>query len=598
MGISTLLELENLAGVLKNSERMPAMFVGHGSPMNAIEHNEFTRGFKAVANALPQVPQAILCISAHWFTEGTKVLTVEQPENTATKTNKDKIYILNSTNDKPTMWITTDGFSNVSSITLPQDVSTAARMNGDFTGGQSWYDLVLAADPTNDNNVYIGGINLFRSSNSATSWTQISKWSNNNALAGLAVSLVHADQHGLAFHPTDGDKAIVGNDGGVFYASSLSGAGSSTTAISARNKDYNVTQFYNGAIGQDPNNELLLAGAQDNGTPFINGASAGVNSGNDVYGGDGAYSFIDKDGQYMIVSYVYNVKHRFNLPYTGAGQQISGDQNSGAFINPSALDDNLDILFTNGASGGTNQIFVFKDLMTSSPTQSSLVSFIHLTAAPTAFKVSPFTTSSTTLLTGLSDGKLLKIANADTGAPVWSNISGPSFTGSISSIEFGANENEIMVTFYNFGVESIWFTDDGGTTWSNKEGDFPDINVRCILMNPLNNHEVIIGTELGVWYTSNFKDVSPNWNQAYNGMSNVAVLSFDLRTVDNTILAATHGRGMYTGKFKGNDATTWTGVTDTDWTKTGNWTDGVPTKILDVVNFGVILAWKIKVSVS
>lgn len=80
MGISTLLELENLAGVLQNSERMPAMFVGHGSPMNAIEQNEFTRGFRAVASALPQQPQAILCISAHWFTEGTKVLTVEQPE--------------------------------------------------------------------------------------------------------------------------------------------------------------------------------------------------------------------------------------------------------------------------------------------------------------------------------------------------------------------------------------------------------------------------------------------------------------------------------------------------------------------------------------
>lgn len=80
MGISTLLELENLVGYLQNSERMPALFVGHGSPMNAIEQNEFTRGFQAVAKAIPEKPQAILCISAHWYTEGTKVLTVEQPE--------------------------------------------------------------------------------------------------------------------------------------------------------------------------------------------------------------------------------------------------------------------------------------------------------------------------------------------------------------------------------------------------------------------------------------------------------------------------------------------------------------------------------------
>ncbi|KAB2805405.1 4,5-DOPA-extradiol-dioxygenase [Phaeocystidibacter luteus] len=80
MGISTLLDLEKLSDHYANSERMPAMFVGHGSPMNAIEQNEFTRGFAAVANALPHPPKAILCVSAHWFTQGTRVLMVEQPE--------------------------------------------------------------------------------------------------------------------------------------------------------------------------------------------------------------------------------------------------------------------------------------------------------------------------------------------------------------------------------------------------------------------------------------------------------------------------------------------------------------------------------------
>ncbi|NVK28625.1 MAG: 4,5-DOPA dioxygenase extradiol [Flavobacteriia bacterium] len=80
MGISTLLELEKLAGHFANSDRMPAMFVGHGSPMNAIEQNEFTRGFEAIAKVLPQPPQAILCVSAHWFTQGTRVLMLEQPE--------------------------------------------------------------------------------------------------------------------------------------------------------------------------------------------------------------------------------------------------------------------------------------------------------------------------------------------------------------------------------------------------------------------------------------------------------------------------------------------------------------------------------------
>lgn len=58
---------------------MPVLFIGHGSPMNAIEDNEFTRGWKKIAASLP-VPSAILCVSAHWLTKGTRVSPQEVPE--------------------------------------------------------------------------------------------------------------------------------------------------------------------------------------------------------------------------------------------------------------------------------------------------------------------------------------------------------------------------------------------------------------------------------------------------------------------------------------------------------------------------------------
>ena len=57
---------------------MPVLFLGHGSPMNAIEENQFVTGFRNLAKTLPQ-PNAILCISAHWFTNGTKVTAMEMP---------------------------------------------------------------------------------------------------------------------------------------------------------------------------------------------------------------------------------------------------------------------------------------------------------------------------------------------------------------------------------------------------------------------------------------------------------------------------------------------------------------------------------------
>jgi len=70
--------LGRLQGVLKNSPRMPVLFLGHGSPMNAIEENQFVSGFREVAKKLPQ-PTAILCISAHWETNGTYVTAMPQP---------------------------------------------------------------------------------------------------------------------------------------------------------------------------------------------------------------------------------------------------------------------------------------------------------------------------------------------------------------------------------------------------------------------------------------------------------------------------------------------------------------------------------------
>lgn len=58
--------------------RLPALFIGHGSPLTAFEDNEYTRGWSALANALPPL-RAIVCISAHWYTRGTGITAMPQP---------------------------------------------------------------------------------------------------------------------------------------------------------------------------------------------------------------------------------------------------------------------------------------------------------------------------------------------------------------------------------------------------------------------------------------------------------------------------------------------------------------------------------------
>jgi 4,5-DOPA dioxygenase extradiol len=72
-------ELNNLTSSFNSTAQMPVLFVGHGSPMNAIEENEFVQGWREVAKTLPE-PNAILCVSAHWETRGTSVTAMKKPE--------------------------------------------------------------------------------------------------------------------------------------------------------------------------------------------------------------------------------------------------------------------------------------------------------------------------------------------------------------------------------------------------------------------------------------------------------------------------------------------------------------------------------------
>ena len=83
MGIGTLAAgnltaLQAFVDTLPGTEPLPGLFIGHGSPMNAMEENHFVRGFREIANSMPK-PKAILCVSAHWFIDGTKVTAMNRP---------------------------------------------------------------------------------------------------------------------------------------------------------------------------------------------------------------------------------------------------------------------------------------------------------------------------------------------------------------------------------------------------------------------------------------------------------------------------------------------------------------------------------------
>ncbi|MCX7551575.1 PA domain-containing protein [Xanthomarina sp. F2636L] len=460
----------------------------------------------------------------------------------------DKVYVLAETTSGVTIKKTTTAFVPtflVQTKALPNDADTGISA-ADFTRGQAFFDLLLEVDPINDEIVYTGGIDMFKSTNGATTWNQFSHW-----YGGFGFQEVHADQHILAFGHNNSNKIAIGNDGGVYYSSN----GGTTTQ--SRNTGYNTSQFY--TVGVAPTTALsgdyFAGGLQDNGTQLLQNANPnGVDDAVEPYGGDGGYTFFDQDGtdRYFIRNYVYNAG--INLRFLnadgslGSNVTISSNDNNGSFINPQALDSNLDILYSNYQSGADPGIRRYSGIKSSGTLSATTLVNAELVTIVTALTVSPYTTSSSKLLVGDRLGNIILIENANTASPTWTELANRSIVGSVSDVEFGQTEDDIFVTVHNYGVNNVWYTSDGGANWEAKDGNLPDLPVKTILQNPLNLEQVIIGTELGVWFTENFSNSSPTWNQAYNGMSNVKVLDLDLRN-DNMVFAATHGRGVFSGMF-------------------------------------------------
>lgn len=418
------------------------------------------------------------------------------------------------------------------SCTLPKDADSGIPAN-DFTRQQASYDLIIAADPNDTAAVIVGGIDLFRSSNSGSTWKQLSDWRGGSIY-------VHADQHEIKFRPGSSSEILFGNDGGIFYSKNVNATGN--PSYTSKNNGYNVTQFYSCAMHPDAKKNYYLAGAQDNGSQLFNSTSGGVLSTTQATGGDGAFCFIDQDEpNIQITAYTNNVYYISTTSFSSYNTLFNSN-NTGSFINPSDYDDRENTLFSAYSSSKLNMITDVSGTRTA--TQFAVPG---MGAMPSHIRVSPYAaTGHSNVFVGTSGGKVIKIIDATSSYPAFSNITGTLSAGSISCIEVGSNERELIVTYSNYGIKSVFYTQDGGKTWVSKEGNLPDMPVRWALMNPYNRNEVLLATELGVWSTENFLDASPTWAPSNSGLANTRVEMLQYRYSDRQVVASTHGRGLFT----------------------------------------------------
>jgi photosystem II stability/assembly factor-like uncharacterized protein len=385
----------------------------------------------------------------------------------------------------------------------------------DDSGAQGWYNNYIFVDPLDPNIVYVGGIDIFRTTNGGGTWSNLSR--------GYQGGPVHVDQHALAFDPSNPSTIVIGNDGGVYRSTDRG------TTWSNLNGDLNTIQFY--SISVDPSSaSVTYGGTQDNGTQRrMDGATWA-----DVTGGDGGFTNVD----YTNSSIVYGeYQNGFHLRSMDGGFSFSSIMNGiaeqGNWMTPVELDQNTaSTLYT-----GTTKFYKTIDR---GGTWSALGTAVDPSASPSKISAIGVTkANSQVIYAGVSTHGVFRSFN---GGGKWTKVSTglPSLWVSKILVDPDSS-NVVYVTFSGYGVAHVFKSTDSGTSWINISSNLPNLPVNVIVKDPVDANTMYIGTDIGVYVTRN---QGGSWTPFMNGLPNVAVNDMEF-TPTGALRAATGGRGMW-----------------------------------------------------
>lgn len=396
------------------------------------------------------------------------------------------------------------------------------ELDGSDAGGQGGYALVLDVNPSDPNTLFVGSVNLWRSSDGGVNWQIIAR-------------NVHVDHHDLVFLPGSPAALFSCNDGGLYKSENN---GDSWTDLSS---GLAIQQVYRlGLSTQDPYH--VVVGAQDNGSEILNGSEPGWRS---VYGGDGADCMIDPNDN----SIIYCASQWGNFLRSrngGAGFMSIFTSREGAYawMAPIVMapDDPL-TLYT-----ASNRVFKSTDR----GSRARVISPV-LTVEP--LRVLVVAPSNPNCFVTTDGTRLFKTLNSGTD---WTELDTSMFPTFITDIGFHPFTHETLwVTIGGFGRWNSRFTwnnipyeidkakvfqsKDGGVTWTDVSGQLPNIPANCIVTDP-RTAEVYVGTDLGVFYSATGQG---DWKRFDNGLPNVIVTDMEIQTTAGKIVAATYGRGVW-----------------------------------------------------
>ncbi|WP_224997412.1 FlgD immunoglobulin-like domain containing protein [Cesiribacter sp. SM1] len=442
----------------------------------------------------------------------------------------------------------------------------------DLQGG---YNMVVEVHPLQSNTVFVGGTNLFRSSDGFTSadntdW--IGGYSPENDVAVYPNH--HPDQHELLFYPSNPSRAISAHDGGLSRTENILASNDDEiheVEWQSLNSGYVTTQFYTVGLDQSQPTDLIIGGMQDNGSWLTNTATAANNRWIRLLGGDGGYTHVATRGAYYYVSFQESQIYRLTLNNEyrltsfaridpiGGGQIIEQPY---LFINPYVFDPTSknrmylaagNVVYRNRnvsqiPSGGQQPVSLNWDELPETSISSGSISAINISTTPADI-----------LYYGTSVGEVFRVTAANSTNPEVSPITSPLFpeAGYTAHISINpADANEIVVVFSNYNVRSIFHSNDGGENFSDISGNLEEFpsgegsgpSVRHVEIIPLTDGTslYLAGTSTGVYSTRTLSGLATRWEQeAPELIGRVVVPQIRHRSVDGRVVVATHGNGVY-----------------------------------------------------
>ena len=483
--------------------------INGGTTWNIVQAGNFAKGsvrFK------PGNPSTIYAVSNNSFYVSTNSgatfsnITSGLPINSGrmilevTPANQNVVYILSTNTDYSFQGL-------YKSVNSGSNWNVTLNTTDVLESNQAWYDLALAVSNSNENEIYTGCLNVWKSSNGGNSFTKLNNW-----FEPTSLSYTHADIHYLGFY---GNKLFCGSDGGV-YVSTNNGAKFTDITASAQ-----ISQFYKIAVSKQSSSKLV-GGLQDNG-----GHAFSDNIWKNYYGADGMDTAISALNPNLYYGFIQN----------GGGLYISNDAGnslSSSINAPAGVSGNW---VTPLVSNSIGEIYAGYD------------GLYKLTGASWVIQ------NTTTL--GGGNLELIKIdpTNDDiiyvtNGSVLYkSTDKGITFTSvynsfsEITSLEVNSLNNEIVYITTTGNNGQVRKSVNGGVNFTNISTGLPNIGKNIIVHQGNNtNNPLFLGTSLGVYYLD---DLTTSWEPFDTNLPNVSVTDLEINIEDSKLIAATYGRGIW-----------------------------------------------------